>query len=69
MTDSSQRLATEGNESLQASPMFRNYRNYQSRRRRDYIRAEILRILTSSNFNAHSRGSQDAFILRNLHLL
>jgi len=28
MTDSSQRLATEGNESLSASPIFRNYRNY-----------------------------------------
>ncbi|CDW72137.1 e3 ubiquitin-protein ligase sdir1-like [Stylonychia lemnae] len=67
-TDSSQRLATEGNESLSPSPIFRVNRNFSSRRRRDYIRSEILRILTSSNFHPH-RGSQDAYILRNLHLL
>lgn len=68
VSDSSQRLATEGNESLSPSPIFRVNRNFSSRRRRDYIRSEILRILTSSNFHPH-RGSQDAYILRNLHLL
>eukprot|EP00347_Sterkiella_histriomuscorum_P009660 403340358 len=70
--DSTERLATQGNDNHSQidEHVLRMQRHRDQRIRRDFIRNEILRVLTSSDFERSRGGSnRNSFLLRNLQYL